>query len=369
MRQPRTVLAMRDQILHVPTGILLDLSEPDLGHPGGRKILEAHYHDCHRVEPVFECVQHRGSTNPGLYLKKIAGLWWAVHFDSGPCQSRRIPAPMSDEHKRQAEYWVRAAEDAGWSAETEHSLPTGTRPDVLIRGTVLTGIEIQRSAMTRVSAVKRTIKAAKAGVSDVWFTDRENYPDWAFRVPTVGQQPYAWRYLPPRRAILANGFREFTAIRCTAGNLPRCLNGYGWCGRYHPQAEPRVVPIDEIASRFPAGDIVALRIGAMSGLKGGVYLFSAESAALYAELTGKSAALAFDVYREDRPRLYDVGRLECQSIQAALSTAADPRCGCCGSSFGSMRAFRNHQVPGWDGQLICPASPARYPLPPRKPAI
>jgi hypothetical protein len=355
---------MRSEIVHVPTGIVLDLARPDLGHPDGRAIIEAHYHDCHRDRPAFECMTHRGGTNPGLYIKKVQGEWWAVHFETGPCHNKRIPMPMSDEHRRQADYWVRAAQDAGWRADTEHTLATGTRPDVLIHGPVVTGIEVQRSAMTRVGAVQRTWKAAKAGVSDVWFTDKDAYPHWAFRVPTVGQEPQSWQYLPPRRAVLANGLRVFTAVKCEPGNLPVCLDGRNWCGRYHPWAEPRTVVLDEVASRFPAGDIVALRIGAMSGLRGGVYLFPADSAALYKELTGKNAQPAFDPRAEDRRRQQSSGRAECQTVQAPARNLF--LCAACKQRFRNERAFTNHQVPGWDGRLYCPESPARLPLPPRR---
>jgi hypothetical protein len=357
---------MRSEILHVATGIVLDLAKPDLGHPDGQVIIEAHYHDCHGDRPAFVCMTHRGGTNPGLFLKKIRGAWWAVHFEAGPCGSRRIPTPMSDEHKRQAEYWVRAALDAGWRAETERSLSTGTRPDVLIYGPVVTGIEVQRSEMTPAGAIQRTRKAAQAGVSDVWFTDRERFPRWAFRVPTVGQHPHSWQYLPPRRAVLANGVRAFSAVKCAPDNLPVCPDGRNWCGRYHPKAEPRQVALDDVASRFPAGDIVALRIAAMSGVKGGVYLFSAESAALYKELTGKSVQLAFGSYAEERSRRQPAGRVECQSIQPTISRVLGGSCGACRRQFPSEREFRNHQVPGWDGRLICPESPARYPLLPRR---
>ena len=357
---------MRSEIVHVPSGIVLDLAKPDLGHPDGQAIIEAHYHDCHRDSAAFVCMAHSGGTNPGMYLKKIQGEWWAVHFEVGPCHSRRIPASMSDEHKRQAEYWVRAALDAGWHAETEHSLPTGTRPDVLIHGPVVTGIEVQRSAMTRVGAVQRTRRAAQAGVRDVWFTDKDAYPRWAFRVPTVGQEPQSWQYLPPRRAVLANGLRVFRAVRCEPGNLLFCPDRRDWCGRYHPKAEPRVVVLDEVASRFPAGDIVALRIGAMPGMRAGVYLFPAESANLYKEITGRSVQLAFDPRAEDRRRQQPSGRAECQNNQVARRIVVGASCGACGQQFSSERAFRNHQVPGWDGHLICPTSPARYPLPPRR---
>jgi hypothetical protein len=122
------------------------------------------------------CVTHEGGANPGLFLKKRGGEWWAVHYEAGDCGSHRLPAPMSDEHRRQTEYWARAAQDAGWQVEFEHALPTGTRPDALIRGPVLTGIEVQRSAMTASRAVARTGKAASAGVTDLRYSGRPGAP-------------------------------------------------------------------------------------------------------------------------------------------------------------------------------------------------
>jgi hypothetical protein len=314
-----------------------------------------------------------------MFLQRRQGEWWAYHFEKGECRNLPVPAPMSDEHKRQAEYWVRAAQDAGWRAETEHNLPTGTRPDVLIHGPVVTGVEVQRSSMTRTGAVERTKKAAQAGVCDVWFTDKETrprngmaaarayaeWPRWAFRVPTVGQEPQAWHYLPPRRAVYANGLRSFSAIRCQPGSLPSCVNGRGWCGEYHPKVEPRVVILDDVASRVPAGDILALRIPAMTGTGAGVYLFPAKSAALYKELTGKSAELVFDPRAEDRRSRESEGPTECRNVQPGIGVS----CGACDQKFTSQRSFRSHQVPDWRGEPICPESPSRYPLPPRRPLL
>jgi hypothetical protein len=354
---------MRDEILHIPTGIVLDLASPDLGHPEGHAILQAHYRDCHKDRPAFACLTHIGGTNPGMYLRKTTrGEWLAVHFEVGPCPSRRSPAPMSDEHKRQAEYWARAAQDAGWPAETERNLRSGTRPDVLIHGPVVTGIEVQRSAMTRAGAVERTSRAAHAGVCDVWFTDRNPFPRWAFRVPTVGQEPTGWQWLPPRQAVLATGLRSLRSVKCAIGNSITCPDSRNWCGRYHPKAEPRVVAVDEIAGRFPAGEIVALRVRAMSGMSGGVYLFPAESATLYQELTGHSAGLVFDPRVEDRRRGEPSGRAECRNVQLTALASSPALCAVCGQGFPDGRDFERHQVPGWDGRLICPDSPARHRL-------
>ena len=183
---------MRSIIFYVPEGITLDLSEPGLGHPDGIAILERHYRQSTRTHPEFSrsnpafiCVTHLGGTNPGLFLKKHDGEWWAVHYESGTCKSHLLPTPMSDEHKRQTEYWARAAQDGGYRVELERNLRTGTRPDALIHGPVVTGVEVQRSAMTAASAVIRTRKASLAGVADIWFTGRGSEPSWAWRVPTV----------------------------------------------------------------------------------------------------------------------------------------------------------------------------------------
>jgi hypothetical protein len=172
-------LPVRRKIRYVPDDIELDLSEPDLGHEDGLDILQCHYRQSDRpgmgfskARPAFVCLTHEGGANPGLYLKKREGEWWAVHYEAGDCGSHRLPAPMSDEHKRQTEYWARAAQDAGWRVELERALPAGTRPDALIRGPVMTGIEVQRSAMTDSRAVARTGKAASAGVTDLWYGGR-----------------------------------------------------------------------------------------------------------------------------------------------------------------------------------------------------
>jgi hypothetical protein len=107
---------------------------------------------------------------------------------------------MSDEHKRQTEYWARAARDVGWNVEVEHTLHTGTRPDALIHGPVMTSVEVQRSAMTSGRAVERTAKASSAGVTDVW------YSDWTAPRRGRGAWCRTWaRPARPRRALTHGG--------------------------------------------------------------------------------------------------------------------------------------------------------------------
>ncbi len=336
---------MRKKILYVPEGITLDLSEPDLGHPDGMAILQRHYRqgaqahpEFHQGNPAFICLTHADGTNPGLFPKKLNGEWWAVHYESGACLSHRLPAPMSGEHKRQTEYWARAAQDAGYSVELEHSLHTGTRSDALIRGPVLTGIEVQRSAMTAVLAVRRTARAQQAGVSDVWFTGNKTSPRWAWRVPTVlsqelnipGQGVHSWDTTPPRRAVQAAGLRIIEAVKCRVGNFEHCPYSRNWCGRYHPKLRVwRQVTVDDVAAQFPAGSMVTLRFWGTrmpgSRHRDAVFLVSPKSGALYEELTHSTGAPSLDPVREDRAPRVPSGAVECRNEQLRSIQAARPQ--------------------------------------------
>jgi hypothetical protein len=353
--------AVRKKILYVPDRLELDLSLPDLGNPDGMAVLQRHYRqseqprsEFNKDRPAFVCLAHEGGTNPGLFLRKVDGQWWAAHYEEGSCRDHRLPAPMSDEHKRQTEYWARAAQDAGWRVDLEHSLATGTRPDALIHGPVLTGVEVRRAAMTPSSAVTRTAKAADAKVTDVWYSGRSGSPPWAWHVPTVLPRELGtgrpaddetWARLPPRRAVAAAGLRVLRTVRCAVGNIDRCPYSRTWCGQHHPRPEPwGGLAVDDVAAKMPAGEIVPLRFWGVTMLRGrrrdAVLLVSPADFALYEEMTGWSGSVLYR--REDsnrRPRPLDVA-VECQNVQLPAQReeeiwGIDPQtlmwCDCCES--------------------------------------
>lgn len=329
---------MRSQILYVPEGIELQLSEPGFGHVNALEILERHHRqgsdynpEYHRRNPAFICLRHVGGTNPGLYLKKVAGEWWAAHYESGICQDHRIPSPMTDEHKRQTEYWARAAEEAGWNVDLEYTLNTGTRPDALITGgSVQVGVEVQWSQISTIRAVNRTRKALAAGVLDVWFAGSDIHwvagkptPPWAHRVPTAGSTPRPWSRLPPPRAAAATGLREIVARRCAVGNFKVCpVTGRGrFCGKHHPADMPWLdVTVDDVAAMMPAGEIAPIRYR-RDTRHDDVLLVSAESVALYEELIGHEAILEFHPKTEDKPPATPTGSVECGNQQPVTHLA------------------------------------------------
>jgi hypothetical protein len=209
---------------------------------------------------------------------------------------------MSDEHKRQTEYWARAATDFGWPVEVEKR--PGTRPDALIYGTVLTGVEVRLSRESAASAVARTHNARRAGVTDLWFTASDiqtiggRYrPLWAHRVPTVGSVRIPWNELPRRRSATATGLRNVRRAWCTVTEFDRCPyypgRGPSHCGEPHPKPEPlRGLTVDDVAGQFPAGEIVALIFDGYQR-RDDVFLVRRADVATYEELTGRPALLAF----------------------------------------------------------------------------
>ena len=261
--------------------------------------------------------------------KSIRGTWFAVHYVGSGCVLDLLPSPMSDEHKRQAEYWARAAEAAGYRTETEWRLNTGTRPDVLIRGPVMTGVEVQRSYIRRSTAVARTRKAERADVKDVWFTDNGTRPAWYGRVPTVGQnlqpgQPDPWRHgIPPARAITATGVRKIVPVRCTVNSGYQCSAGKNYCGEYRPRDIPRTgLSIDD--EQFPAGQMLAIRLSGTPRKPGNIAIVTPDDKTLYEEMTGMPVTPIFEPLAE---KLWSrIGTpADCRNVQArAVDTLTEP---------------------------------------------
>lgn len=307
----RRRFAVRKKILYVPDQLELDPSVPDLGHPDGIAILQRHYRQprsqFNKDRPAFMCLAHEGGTNPGLFLKQVAGQWWAVHYEKGACRNLRLPTPTSDEQQRQAEYWARAAQDAGWRVDLAHSPTASIRPDALIHGPVLTGVEVRQHAMAAAGAVDRTAKAADANVTSVWYSGRAGSPPWAWHVPTVLPRELGidrpaddelWARLPPRRTATAAGLRVLRVVKCAVGNIDRCPYGQNWCGRHHPRPEPwGGLAVDDVAAKMPAGEIVPLRFRGVTmpgtRLRDAVFLVSPADFALYEEMTGWSGRVRY----------------------------------------------------------------------------
>lgn len=217
-----------------------------------------------------------------MFIRLIKGKYWAVHFRGG-AHGRHEISLETDEHRRQKDYWYRAAEEAGYRASKEFRTGGGTILDVAINGPRRTGIEVQHSVITAKLVKARTTKTYRAGWLPVWFLDSDRTPDWFHHVPALGCNRIPWSSLPPRRAATATGLSQITPLKCTPGAFDTCPAGRKRpCGQWHPKREPwGGLTVDDVAEMVPDERILPMR-----DAKGRVYLVSPASLDLYRRLTG-----------------------------------------------------------------------------------
>lgn len=145
--------------------------------------------EIHKGQGILICLSVPSDRAAGeMYVRKQNGMYWAVHFAGEGHGSHEITVE-SDEHRRQKDYWYRAAQDAGYEASKELRTGKGTVLDVAIRGERQTGVEIQHSYNKTTVIKTRTTKSYKAGWLPVWFLDSDRRPDWFHEVPSVASNP------------------------------------------------------------------------------------------------------------------------------------------------------------------------------------
>ncbi|MGW4589504.1 hypothetical protein [Amycolatopsis thermoflava] len=244
-----------------------------------------------RGDRVLLCQQAPGDGEGAeMFVKRRNDRYFAAHFPGSRCAEVHAIERESDEHRRQKDYWQRAAEDAGYRVSQEYRTGAGTVLDVAIEGPRPTGVEVQHSALPTRQAKARTTRSFRAGWLPVWFLDSDHTPPWFHKVPTLGCNEMPWSSMPPRRSATALGASKFVAEVCNLHNFGGvCPAGTPRrpkrpCGSYHPKRQPWFgLTVDDVAELLPAEKIVPLRVG-----RGEVHLVDLETRALYQELTGES---------------------------------------------------------------------------------
>ncbi len=231
-----------------------------------------------------------------MLVKERNGRYRAAHFPGGGHDCSYVIARESDEHRRQKDYWARAAEYAGFEVTRELPTGRGTILDVAIHGLRDTGIELRHSAIATPAVKARTTRSFNAGWLSVWFLDSDRQPDWMHHVPAV-RSNIGWEQLPPRRSATAIGLSRFLPAKCRPGAFDRCPEGRRRpCGEWHPQRQPwGGLTIDDVAAMVPARRIVPLY-----DLHGDVHLAAPEALDLFRELTDRPAEYRPDLRGKTR---------------------------------------------------------------------
>jgi hypothetical protein len=256
---------MTTLVRYTPEDRLLDLSSLPLSD---YELITSLHGTIKHDQSILICLRP-----PGGEMRVVCrgGKYFAAHFPGGA----HGPHPITletDEHLRQKDFWVQAAESAGFHVETEVSLLAGERGsmDVVITGGLVgTDIECQRKKPApghrdHRSVPQRTAKYRKAGFLPVWFNGRGvSIPMWLAKVPALGCSYNSWETAMPRpRSALATGFGEFGEFRCIAGFGGKCPETGGRaCRKIHPRvvAGRTALPGEDAAALIPAGEIVPVK--------------------------------------------------------------------------------------------------------------
>jgi hypothetical protein len=306
-----------------------------------------------RADPALSC----GTCGGGLYLqhgRTQRDALFGYHHQADDCTvtfAVHRTAPMSDEHKRQAEYHAVAATRAGHTADLEVTTTGHTRVDVVVDGRY--GIEVQRSALSKAAAVDRTARSVAAGLDVVtWFTGTPGSPPWAGHVPgyRTAARADGWAALPLPGSVTAAGLQVIEAARC--GIDGPCPHPRRACGGFTPRlAAWRGVHVDDVVTGLAEGTIRPVLYGRY------VRLMPATSITLLGELTGTPPP-AYDPGEPRARALRPAARAEC--ARPAGPGLLDPRpCALCGVAHASCRFTT--------GSLHCTvadcANPHHQPLP------
>lgn len=341
---------MRDLVLHRPTGLKLDFAADDLGGERQAAVIDE-WRRGHRFgKGEFICWTHRAHEKPWLYLQTRGDLLVACHWPGSALDgSHEISHGVSDEHKRQVEYILRAGSDAGYDVKSEVRLPTKVRSDGAIYGPTVMGVEAQRSAITARDAKARTTKARRAGVLPIWFSDSLSDPAWLGSVPGVRMNEQQWDTVPRARSVtVVSGTRIIVPRKCW--NIPNspCPNRRRGCNEWHPTHEPRLgTTVDDLAAMVPAGELVPILFKKLSGRGEHVFIVSRNDKARYEALVGAPADLPL---RQQARSARAGGRRGC-SADAGESAPAT----CCG-----QRTPGQLGAPLVNACLLCPNSPTYW---------
>lgn len=250
---------MATDVRYEPEGRELDLAHLS---PSDYELATGLYGKVKRGDRVLTCLVTGGDIE--MYVKRSRnGTFFGSHFP-GEGHGDHPITRETIEHRRQKDYWARAAKACGLDAATEVRVPGGVLDVAITGGAVATDVEVQRVEVKTATVTRRTRVYSKAGFLPVWFNDRGARPLWLKAVPALGCTPRPWdAEMPQPRSVGATGLGVLRVVRCQVsefgGRCPETRRKP--CGQWHPLVEAGKpgLTIDDVAGMIPAGEIVPLQ--------------------------------------------------------------------------------------------------------------
>ncbi|WP_253266541.1 hypothetical protein [Streptomyces sp. 6-11-2] len=269
---------MANVVWHKKLQILLDLTQDDLDHPELPGLWETVYRTDRYYGRLGVPVSERDlqcggvcrdmNVDASIHLRMRNGRREAVHERRE--DEERHTAPMSDEHKAYQERILRAADEGGFSGDSEVRTRVGRswiQTDTLVEGADgrRIGWEIQMSTIDQngLRGVRaRAAKAAKNGITPAWHTDRAAYAQRNDTHWTRSDHLPAYVIARTGDLRIVSGFRVLDFWRCDVRTLYSCPDGIRRCGKTHATPKPRDVLFDDMVRQTAAGTIVPVQFRA-----------------------------------------------------------------------------------------------------------
>lgn len=263
---------MTFSVYHVLFDVVLNLSEPDLGHPELPGLWELLRQDKRPVPErglqCLQCKEERPDCPEWMHLNERDGVRFASHYNN---EIRDHPSSNeSDKHKAFKERVANAASLAGHVVEMENRASHGRRrTDVLIKGAggLQIGWEVQLSPITASTVRKRSKIARADGITPLWSTTSPT-AHLIDQAPWARTDDLSWREIANGRELLVRGgVRELRMEVCDYRNpLPCPVRGHGRCGKRHGTWELMLgVQLDDLARGSAAGEFVPILVPKRGG--------------------------------------------------------------------------------------------------------
>lgn len=290
---------------------LLDTSDPE-----DRDLVRSYAEREKVPRGTFQCEISSGA----MFAKRRGPTVFLSHYPGeGHGNCIRIVFGMSEEHKREQEYWARAAAAAGYDTHTEYRTSNHTVLDVAIDGPQRVGIEVQRSKLPPSQVKARTTKSRNAGWQAIWSDNLPKNASWANQVPTVRPGRIDWSDPnPPPRTARAIGPRRLHVVRC--GWDIRGIRCRRPCSKLHAPEFESIdgLTIDDVAELAPAGELVPLQH------RDAVYLVPPESYDRYQDLLHQGGASSSSTGASRRSSTRTVRNSVCESATHGGSSLTAP---------------------------------------------
>lgn len=251
---------MTHSVYHRELGVALNLTLPDLGHPGLPGLWERLRADKRDVADrglqCMECMTARPNCPEWMVLVERDGRRFARHHNPGIADHA---TNESNEHKAYKERVIKAAELGGFRAEPENRSADGKRrTDVLVAGgTQDVGWEIQLSYATLDSVRSRANLARRDDIAPLWATV-DPTRDFIDKVPWALLRGMEWQFVARSPAIpVRGGVRTLQFWRCDNRRRPCPVKGVGGCGLLHEEwLRANDITLDDLVRSSASGAYV-----------------------------------------------------------------------------------------------------------------